>query len=217
MLAYDTQAATPIDSERLELISRPAFRRNPTLGFIDPVTISTALGGGGASPSQFLSTIKDFFGGLFSKDPDKSAFDSERQRIWDQFANLVDTVDGLSANSQLSASLLRQYIGALQTLMENYYEYYQRMRSVAGAAWTDPRFHDFYDPMQVKLADWQYIIQSAMLPESIAAQPTLDPETGRLLYAPTSPGLMAGLSGNLPLILLGVGALFLFSRSSRKG
>jgi len=199
MLHYDTQAATPINPLLTEIISRPHVPNGP------PRQLS------GFSPADFVMDIGKFFGNVFSKSPEKSEFDTQRQIIWEKYAVLVDTVDGLSERNQLSADLLRQYVSALQTLMENYYEYYQRMRNVAGADWTDPRFHDFYDPMEVKLADWQYILSAGMLPDSIANEPTLDPETGRLVYAPKT-SLMAGFGDSLPLLLIGGAALFLFSR-----
>lgn len=205
----------PIQPLHMEMISRNYVPRggNNQFGFIDPVTALQAAETGGSIFQKF----SHIFEGLFGKDPDQSEFDSKRQQIWESFANMVDTVDGLSQQGQLSLETLSHYVGALQQLTSNFTAYYQQMRAAAGPEWTDPRYHDFFDPMQRKLNDWQYL-QAQMSGGDVL--PVVNPVTGEVTY--NKPGgisqiFTAGASSlkdNWPMIALGVGALFLFSKST---
>lgn len=211
--------SAPIQPLNVERISRRYVPNRTNLGFIDPATAMSAAEVGGS----IFSKIGDIFGGLFGKDPDKTEFDTKRQQIWNQFANMVDTVDALSAQNQLDYNTLLNYSNALQTLMQNFTEYYNRMRAAAGAAWTDPRYHDFFDPMQAKYNDWVFLL-SQMSGE--VATPTIDPRTGEVTYSIPRYGLpqlppvlhagVTSLADNWPLIGLGVAALYMFSRSTRR-
>lgn len=197
--------------------------RRRSLGLVAPTNTAPTMTSSAMSfasslvtlnPISFIQSIGNLFGS-FSKSPSKVEFDTGRQRIWEQYAKLVDTVDALSAKGQLTSPLLAEYIKALELLMENYYQFYQSIRASAGAEWADPRFQDFYGPMEIKLADWQYLVASGQLPSYVEGAPTgYDEQTGRLTYE-QPPLLTAGLSENLPLVLLAGAALFMFSRRGK--
>lgn len=126
------------------------------LGFLgegegEGVNVQDAVG----DARSIIDTIRGFFGGLFGKSADKAQFDMVRQNVWNQFASIVNAVDGLEASGQLTREQLQNYQASLQTLISNFDAYYSRVRTAVTPAYGDSRFHDFFDVFKAKYDEWQ--------------------------------------------------------------
>lgn len=147
---------------------------------------------------SIIDKIGGFFSGLFGKSPDKAQFDNVRQNVWSQFATIVNAVDNLERTGQLTRAQLEEYMRSLQTLIENFNAYYNRVRAAVTPAYGDSRFRDFMDPMQAKYDEWRA--------ESIAMP---------------SDGFFGGVTGSLSnmgggeMLMLGAFALAIFAGSRR--
>lgn len=170
------------------------------MGFPVAAVAGAAEAGMGAieGAKSIIDKIGGFFGGLFGKSPDKAQFDNVRQNTWNQFATIVDAVDNLERTGQLTREQLQAYMRSLQTLIENFDSYYNRVRAAVTPAYGDSRFRDFMDPMQAKYDEWQ----------------------AELIAMPAG-GFFGGITGSLSnmgggeMLMLGAFALAIFSGSRR--
>lgn len=148
MLCYD-RTKVGVNGPRLAMLTQRQ------MGYIDPATAAAAIQGAGS----IITKISNFFGGLFGKNADRVQFDTVRQNVWNQFATIVNAVDRLKSTNQLTREQLQDYMRSLQTLIENFNTYYDRVRPIVTPAYGDSRFHDYYDVFLAKYDEWQYEMQ----------------------------------------------------------
>lgn len=150
MLCYDRSKCGVISGPQLARLTQRQ------MGFVDPATAAMAIQGAGS----IIDKIGNFFGGLFGKSPDKAQFDMVRQNVWNQFASIVNAVDNLKRTGQLTREQLQDYMRSLQTLIENFESYYNRVRAAVTPAYGDSRYHDFADVFQMKYDEWDAEMRS---------------------------------------------------------
>lgn len=200
-------------SQSVALLRNGLGRVNGLGGFMDLLNTAGSVPGpqqpfvaGAAAAGSLIDTVKNFFGGLFGKNPDKAQFDSVRQNVWNQFAAIVDAVDKYKAAGQLTREQLQNYMRSLQTLIENFNAYYNRVRAVVTPAYGDSRFHDFYDVFQAKYDEWN---------QDMLSMP------GGGFFGGGSGGFIGGITGSLSkmdgtqMLMLGALVLAVMSGSRR--
>jgi hypothetical protein len=130
------------------------------VGFL-PIAAITAFAGSAASASEgegggsLLDNVRNFFGNIVgAKDPNKDAFDHQRQAIWERFASIVDMKDSY-AGGTLTRDQLQRFIANVQSIIAQHDELYNQFRSKIDAAWINPRYNDFDSFFKKVLASWQ--------------------------------------------------------------
>lgn len=104
---------------------------------------------------DLISGIKNFFSGLFGKDPSKANYDNARQLIWQQFAKLVDTYGPGIDNYTLSKNDAQTAIAGAEEFRRQLTALTDQYRTTIDAAWLEPRYQDFYNFMTKVISSWK--------------------------------------------------------------
>lgn len=129
------------------------------VGFL-PIAAITAFASSAATSSEseggsLLDNVRNFFGNIVgAKDPNKDAFDHQRQAIWERFASIVGMKDSYAAET-LTRDQLQRFIANVQSIIAEHDALYNNFRSKIDAAWINPRYNDFDAFFKKVLASWQ--------------------------------------------------------------
>lgn len=119
----------------------------------------------------------------------REQFDAYRQNVWKQYVSLHDATWTSINNRTITAEQLQLAISRLNNLLVAYRQYYDSVRSLAGADWIDSRFHDYFDPMQRTLTEWNTRI--AQIPSVTVTQPSTAPSATTPLTNGALPSLFS--------------------------